>query len=267
MQANRVSLKGIEFFLFCLLAVGLVVLISNIAGEETANLTTDLTYIPASGGLLALSVIIAIRFRGIGDHGKAYIFFTVFVSFWAAAECLWLRSEMSSHLSPFPEEIDWLYLAGYPFLFCFSVYYLKPLRLLISKKMFTCASIAAAVFLIPTIHTMYSFNPNATVSEIAWAAIYPISDVMVLFPAVLGMMLFFNGKAGLFWSLAFIAIILNIVADSGFFFLDIDRSYSGNPINILYLWSYILFAFGIYSHIKLYGKPKMKFHNNTWDLR
>ena len=245
-----------------------MLLVSNIVGEETANLTTDLMYMPVSGGLLILSIIIAIKFRGIGDHGKAYLFFAGFVSLWVAAEFLWLRSEIVLHLSPFPTEVDWLYLAGYPFLFSFSVYYLKPLRSSISRKMIVYASLAVAVFLVPTIYTMYSSNPNASLPEIMWAAIYPVSDVMVLFPAVLGMALFFNGKVGLFWSLTSIAIILNIAADSGFFFLDIDKSaYSGSPINILYLWSYILFAFGIHSHVKLYGKPKMKSYNNVEDLR
>ena len=245
-----------------------MVLISNVAGEEIANVTTDFMYIPVSGGLMILSVIIAIKFRGVGDHGKAYLFFVGFVSFWVAAEFLWLRSEIVFHLSPFPEEVDWLYLAGYPFLFCFSIYYLKPLRTSISRKMLAYTSLAAIVFLIPTLYMMYSLNPNASLSEIMWAAAYPAADVMVLFPAVLGVMLFFNGKVGLFWSLTSIAIILNIIADSGFFFLDIDKSYySGNPINILYLWSYILFAFGIYSHVRLYTKPKMKSYSNAEDLR
>lgn len=251
-----------------MLAVCLVVLISNIAGKEIANLTTDLMYMPASGGLLILSIVIAIKFRGIGDHGKAYLFFVGFVSFWVAAEFLWLRSELVLHLSSFPMEIDWFYLAGYPFLFFFSIYYLKPLRSSISRKMLVYASLAVTAFLVPTTYTMYSFNPNSSPLEIMWAAIYPIFDVMVLFPAVLGMALFFNGKVGLFWSLTSIAIILNIAADSGFFFLDIDKSYySGSPINILYLWSYILFAFGIYSHVKLFGKAKMKSYNNIEDFK
>ncbi len=268
MQTNLENIRSNKFFLFCLLAIGFAVLISNVVGKEIANLTTDFLYVPLSGGLLILSIIIAIEFRGSGDHGKAYLLFVGFVSFWVAAELGWLRSELASHLSPFPEYADWLYLAGYPFLFFFSIYYLKPFHMAISKKIFSYASLATMLFLIPTLYTMYSNNPNASLPMIIWAAIYPVSDAIILFPAVLGLSLFFKGKVGLFWSLTCIAIILNIIADSGFLFLDINKSYySGNPINILYLWSYILFAFGIYSHVKLYRKPKMKSYDNVDDLK
>jgi hypothetical protein len=268
LQTNREKLKNNKFFLFCLLAVSLVVLISNFAGKETANITTDLLYIPVSGGLLVLSIIIAAMFRGSGAHGKAYLLFVGFVSLWFVAELVWLRSELTSNLSTLPQEDDWLYLAGYPFLFSFSIYYLKPLREAISNKMFAYASLATLVFLVPTLYTMHSLNPDASLAQIVWAAIYPISDAIVLFPAVLGLVLFFKGDVSLFWSLTCIAIILNVAADSGFFFLDIDKSsYSGNPINILYLWSYLLFAFGIYSHVKIYKKPKMKSYDNVEDLK
>lgn len=223
---------------------------------------------PVSGGLLILSIIITTRFRAKGDHGRSYLLFACFASLWFAAEIIWLRSEFSSHLLQFPEEVDWLYLAGYPFLFAFSMYYLKPFKKSISKKIFLYASLGTVTFLIPILYTMYSYNPNSDILEITWAAIYPISDAMVLFPAILGIILFFKSKVDLLWSFTCIAIILNIVADSGFFFLDIDKSdYSGNPINILYLWSYILFAFGINSHVKLYKKPKMKSYDDVDDLK
>lgn len=268
MQTNLENLKGNKFFLFCLLAVGFAVLISNIISQQIANVTTDILYMPVSGGLLIISAIIAIQFRGKGDHGKAYLLFVGFVAFWSTAEFVWFRSELVTHLLPFPEYADWLYLAGYPFLFFFSVYYLKPFRTAFSKKILSYAALATMVFLIPTLYSMYSNNPNASLPEIIWAAIYPIADAVVLFPAVLGLALLFKGQVGLFWSLTCIAIVLNIIADSGFFFLDIDKSYySGNPINILYLWSYILFAFGIYSHVKLYKKPKKKSYDNVDELK
>lgn len=257
-----------KFFLFCLLSVGFVVLVSNIVGREIANLTTDLIYIPVSGGLLVLSVVIVTKFRWTGDHGKAYLLFAAFASFWFAAELVWFRAEFVSHLSPFPAEIDYLYLAGYPFLFAFSIFYLKPFKMAISGKMYSYAALATLVFLVPTLYTIYSYNPDATLPAMIWAAIYPLADAVVLFPAVLGMALFFKGEVSLFWSLCCIAIILNITADSGVFFLEIDKTtYSGNPINILYLWSYLLFAFGINSHVKIFKIPKMKSYDNVDDLK
>jgi hypothetical protein len=268
METNVDWLKNNRFLFFCLLAVGFAVVVSNLAGNQAATITTDLLYLPASGGLLVLSIVIAVRFRVSGETGKAYLLFVGFVSSWFAGEVVWLRAELIYHLVPFPQETDWLYLLGYPFLLGFMIYYLKPFRTSISKKMIFNATLATTVFLVPTLYAMYSFNPTASLIAIVWAALYPLSDAVVLFPAVLGLNLFLKGQVSLLWSLCCIAIILNIIADSGFLFLSTDNSVnSGNPANILYLWAYILFAFGIYSHVKLFSMPKKKSFGKVDDLK
>lgn len=194
--------------------------------------------------------------------------FAGFAFLWFLAELFYFRSELASHLLSLPPVEDWLYLSGYPFLLVFSIYYLKPFRLAISKKLLGYGVLATSAFLIPTLYSTYSLNTGATIPEILWAGIYPIADAAILFPAVLGLALFFKGEVGLFWSFTCIAIILNIVADSGFFFLDLDKSsYSGNPVNIFYMWAYLLFAFGIYTHVKIFKKTKMESFGNTDDLK
>lgn len=268
MQPELERLQTNRSLLFFLLGAVFVILTANVFGSATATTVTDLLYVPVSGELLVLAVAITVRFRAKGDHGKAYLFFVGFVALWFVAEVLWMISDLTNYLSPFPAEIDWLYLGGYPLLFLFSIYYLKPMQKAISKKMLACASLATITFLVPTLYITHSYNPDASMSKIIWAGAYPVADAVVLFPAILGLMLFFKGTVTLFWSLACIAIVLNIVADSGFFFLQIGKPYySGHPIDILYLWSYILFSFGIYSHIRLYKKPKTKSYGNIDDLK
>lgn len=268
MQTNLEKINPIRFLISSLLVVGFIVMIANVLGKETATITTDLLYVPISGSLLILSIVIAAKYGIQGNHGKSYLSFVGFVACWFIAELVWISSELVYHLKPFPQEAEWFYLGGYPLLLLFTIYYLKPFEKAISKKMLSYALMATTIFLVPTIYVTNSYNQNSNLIEIIWAAIYPVADSVVLFPAVIGMTLFFKGKVGFLWSLAFFAIILNIVADSGFLFLDMDKSYyTGNPIDILYLWSYILFAFGIYSHVKLHKKPKMKSYGNTEDLK
>lgn len=254
--------------MFFLLATSFVVLTANVFGRYAAIAVTDALYIPASGALLALAAIIATRFGTTGAHGKAYLLFVGFASSWFAAELVWMLLELTTYLSSFQVNIDWIYLGGYPFLFSFSIYYLKPMRKAISKRLLAYASLAMIAFLVPTLYATYSYNPQASLSKIIWAALYPVADAVLLFPAVLGMSLFFKGRVNFFWSLACIAIILNIVADSGFLFMHVDKSYySGHPIDILYLWSYTLFSFGIYSHIKYFKKQKMKSYGDIDDFK
>src|SRR5574342_233649 len=161
--------------------------------------------------------MIAKRFGIRGDHGKAYLMFVCFAAMWFAAELAWSVLELTS--SEFPAQVDLLYLGGYPFLFAFSIYYMRPVCKTASKKMFVYSFVVMTIFLASTAYATYLQNPNAEFLQVIWADLYPIADAAVLFPAILGLALFFKGRVSFFWSLACIAIILNVVADSGFFFL------------------------------------------------
>ena len=261
-------MKTNQILFYLLIVIGCAILIANAFGKETASVVTNLLYVTVSGTLLALSLIAVARNRGDSIQAKAYLSFVGFVASWFGAELIWVISELVYHLSPFPQEAEWLYLGGYAFLFFFSIYYLKPFSAGISKKMIWYGVIGSVAFLVPTLYFTYSSHIHATFLQILWAALYPIADAVVLFPTILGMALFFRGKVGLLWSLAIIAIALNIVADSGVLFLDPDRTYyTGNPIDILYLSAYVLFAFGIYSHIKIFKLPKKKSFGNSEDLK
>ena len=243
-------------------------MVANFAGKSFATTTTDLLFLPVSGGLVVLSIIIAIRFKARGNFGSAYLFFAGFAGCWFCAELVWMSTELYNQLNFLRPVNDYLYLSGYPFLLLFARYYVKSVEVVITQKMLSYAFLATVVFFIPTFYTAYLYNPDATLQQVIWAGIYPILDAILLFPTVLGMILFFKGNVGLLWSLMFIAILLNVVADSGFFYLNVNRSYySGNPIDILYLWSYVLFSFGIYSHIKVFKKQKMKSFGNLDELK
>ena len=268
MEADIKKSKTTRFLIFSLLCVGFVVLVTNFLGKNITLATTDFLYLPISGILLILAIIVTIRFKGKGNFGMAYLFFAGFSGCWFVAEFIWMISELFNQLTPFLYIDDYLYLSGYPLLLLFSRYYLKPVKSAISQKILVYAVLATGIFLIPTLYTVYSYNTNSTLEEIIWAGIYPLSDAILLFPTVIGMILFFKGNVSLLWSLMFFAILLNIIADSGFLFLDVDRSYySGNPIDILYLWSYVLFSFGIYSHIKVFKKQKMKSYGNLDEFK
>ena len=241
---------------------------ANFAGKSFATTTTDILFLPVSGTLFVLAIIITVRFKARGNFGSAYLFFVGFAGCWFCAELVWMSTELYNQLNFLRPVNDYLYLSGYPFLLLFARYYVKSLEIAITQKMLSYAFLVTVVFFIPTFYTTYSFNPNASIQQIIWAGIYPLLDAILLFPTVLGMILFFKGNVSFLWSLMFTAVLLNIIADSGFLYLDVNRSYySGNPIDILYLWSYVLFSFGIYSHIKIFKKRKMRSFGNLDELK
>jgi len=261
-------MKTFQILFYLLTVIGCSILIANAFGKEAASIVTNTLYVIVPGTLFAFSVVIVARNRGDSNQSKAYLLFAGFVSSWFGGELVSVFSELVYHLPAIPQEAEILYFCGYGFLFFFSIYYLKPFWAGISRKMVWYGLAGSLTFLGLTLYYTYSFHIHADLFQIIWASLYPVFDSVVLFPTILGMLLFFRGKVGLLWSLAFIAIVLNIVADSGVLFIAPDRTYyTGNPIDIMYLSAYVLFAFGLYHHIQIFKSPKKKSLGDFKDLR
>jgi hypothetical protein len=234
---------------------GLGILVATFFGKEVVKTVTDFTYIPVAGTLVVLSIIISTRFRKTGDHGKAWLLFLGIAVSWFIAETTWTVYEFVYHLNPFPSFADVFYLIGYPFLFLFSIYYLKPFKKIISNKMIISASLIAVSVLIPNLYMTIYNNSDESKFAIVLGAIYPVADAIVLVPALIGIVLFFRGEVNFLWTLLLIGILFQVIADTSFQYFTLDNSYyTGHPIDILFIWSYIMFSFGVYSHIQIFKK-------------
>ena len=266
MQTNLEKSQTKKYLFLSILGIGFIMLIANFVGQEVIKLTTNLLYVPVPGALLVLSIIIAVRFSVKGEHGRAWILFVGAAASWFTAEQIWLVYDLVYQIDPFPSLADFFYLAGYPFLFLFSIYYLKPLKSAISKKTLTYVSLAAMTLLIPSLYMASGQDSQIDDFELALALIYPIADAIILIPALIGVILFFRGAVNFLWSLICVAIILNVVADTGFLITSMDGSYyMGHPIDMLFLWAYILFSFGVYSHIQIFKKHSPNIKSQSLD--
>jgi len=253
MQTLLEKINTYKFLLSLLLSTGFIMLLANFLAEETRTLITDLLFIPVPGAMLILSIIIALRFHASGKHGKAWIIFTIFAISWFTAEQIWLVYELIYEIDPWPSVADFFYLSGYPFLLAFSILYLMPVRKAISKKLVISSLLVTVTLLIPTFTMAYQTNSSENGFEVALATSYPVLDAIVLCPALIGVTLFFKGEVNFLWSLICLAMVLNVIADAGFLMLSMaDSYYTGHPIDLLYLWAYLLFAFGVHSHIRIF---------------
>ena len=267
MQTRLEKLKSQRFMLFSLISSGLAIMISEYIGKETAIVFTNWIFVPIPGAMLVLSVILAKKHGKTGDHGKAWIAFAVFAACWFIAEQVWLVEELFYHQKPFPSEADFFYIVGYPAYFIFAVLYLKPFKSLITKKMIIVSSLVSLSVLIPSMYWTLENNSDEDQFSVILGAIYPIADSMVLIPALIGVRLFFGGSVNFLWSLMLVGILVEVIADTGFQYFSLDNSmYTGHPVDILFLWSYILFSFGIYDNIKVFNS-KMNTYENKEDLR
>jgi hypothetical protein len=255
LQNNLEKLQEQKSLFTCLLITGLGIMLATFCGKEVVKTVTDFTYIPVSGALVILSIIISTRFRKTGNHGKAWLLFLGISISWFIAETIWAEYELVYHLNPFPSSADAFYISGYPFLFLFSIYYLKPFKKLISRKMILLTSLIAVSVLIPSLYMTVDNNSHESKFAIALGSIYPIADSIILVPALIGIFLFFKGEVNFLWTLLLIGILFEVIADTGFQYFTLNNSYyTGHPVDILFIWSYIMFSFGIYNHIQIFKK-------------
>ncbi|HSD04182.1 MAG TPA: hypothetical protein VLB45_00315 [Nitrosopumilaceae archaeon] len=253
MQTRLETLRKQKFLFIALIITSSLVVLANQFGEKMSMVVTDLIYGPIIIILTVLAIISASTSDLKSDHGKAWLFFVLGAISWAIAEHLWMIYELVLEEDPFPSAADFFYLGGYPFVFLFMIYYLKFIRTAISKKIIVAASLVALAIGAPSIYLSYDLDSEISTFDLILATTYPIVDAIIFVPAMIGVILFFSGRVNFMWTLMCIGIISLTLADAGFLAAEYDGSYyTGHPIDILFIWTYVLFSFGIYDHIKIF---------------
>ncbi len=250
------------------MVTGFIILLADFIGKETAIVTTNLLYIPVTLAPVVVAIILALRFRSQGALGKAWLLFVSFTISWFIAEQLWMINELVLHIAPFPSDADFFYVAGYLLMFLFMIYYLKPIRTGISKKMIIYACLASLCLLVPSLYLSYLNNYDEKGFDFVLALTYPVLDAVLIAPAVIGIALFFRGKVNFMWTLISLGILSTAAGDTGFLVTELNGTYyTGHPIEIGLVWGYLFFAFGAYSHIKIFKKEPKNVYRNKESLR
>ncbi|MGI0069759.1 MAG: hypothetical protein ACREAN_05830 [Nitrosopumilaceae archaeon] len=263
METRLEKLQSQKYLLISLVVSGFAFLIAESIGKETAIIFGNWIFVLAIVPVI-LSGILVKRNGLIGNHGKSWIFFLIFIITWFIAEQVWMINELYFHEEPFPSSADIFYMLGYPFYFAFVIHYLKPFKNSISKKLVVSTSLIAIAVLIPNLYMTFQNESDETQTAIILGAIYPIVDAVVLIPSMIGVVLFFRGKVNFLWSLLLIGFIIEVIADTAFQYFSLNNEmYTGNPVDILFFWAYVIFSFGLYDHIKIFNKSHDK--KNTFD--
>ncbi|MGQ0771777.1 MAG: hypothetical protein ACT4NT_03280 [Nitrososphaerota archaeon] len=257
MQTNLDIILTKKYLIAALVGVALVNLVSNFISKDLAILVGNFSYVPIAGSLLVLSMLILVRFRTTGHHGVAWFSFGGYAIASFTGEMLWIVQELYLKIDPFPSAADVFYLVSYPFLLMFFVSYFQPVKNAITKKMVAAPLLGSAAILTLSLYFVLGNGTNDDLFDGMLATIYPIFDAMIIVPAMMGVALFFKGKVNFLWTLFCFGMISVFVADTAFLFgQNEDSYYTGNPMEILFSWNYVLLAFGVYNHLTLFQKQK-----------
>jgi signal transduction histidine kinase len=226
--------------------------INNIVSVEYFSKYISLpiyTIIP--GTLVILSIWALSKADKIQEISKKSLFFLVLsFSSWFAAEQTWNLYEHVLGIDPYPSIADFFYILAPIFMFASLIMFLHPLRNKIKKSNVVFASGISIIILIPMLIMTFQANLENEFFEITVATIYPIVDTILLIPAIIAIIFSVNVEKNSFWIMILLGIIIFIVADDVFLFLVIyDEYYDGNPVDILWLTSYAIWAFTIYNSI------------------
>ena len=240
-----------EYLLFTLLGITALVLVANFIGPDSAGTTTNWLAIFLSSVVMFFSTFMVSKYGLKGNHGKAWILFMLFSAYWFCAETVDVLYEIVLGSEPWEYADDFFYITGYQLFFASLVFYLKPFSQQISKKLLVGISIVSVSLLIPSLFMIVesdSMNGNMLV-----LVSYPILDSIILIPALIGVILFLKGGVNFMVSLLCLGIITQIVGDNSILFLSLQNLYyPGHLVEVLFLWTYAMFAFGLSNQIGLF---------------
>jgi len=221
------------------------------------------TIIP--GILIILSIWALTRTNKIESISKnSLLFLTISFISWFAAELTWNLFKHVLGIDPYPSIADFFYVAAPIFMFISLIVFLQPLQNEIKKTYVIFTSLISILILIPILIVTFEANSKVTMPEIAIALIYPIVDAILLVPAIIAILVSVKIKKNLFWITILIGIIIFIIGDDLFLFLVInDQYYDGNPVDILWLTSYVIWSLSIYNLIHKSKKTKYNIEQNN----
>ena len=199
--------------------------------------------ISVSLAIAALSL--AIKFRGEGKIGKAWVLFSL-------ATLLWLFSDVLGSYGTVDQKLRIvlasLVMTGNLFCTLFFLFYIKTLRRAISKKMIIVAALSS-IALVVGLAQIYS---QAYKSQDTFSVVGSISNVALLTPALICVMLFFKGRLNHTLQLFLIGTVFLSLGNIALTEEDHHDNYAVESLEWMVYSGYVFFILGILDHIKIF---------------
>ena len=249
--------NSVLFLVVSLIALTLVYQLRPFLDDSQFFWISFPAYVIVPGILVVFSLILTIKlYKQKHYQAKAFLLFTIGVSFWFIAEQIWAAYVYVYDADPFPSIADIFYMATYPFFIAFLLISLKPTRKSITKKIWSFSLVLSFAFLIPSLLACYNALEEAEggldVISKSIALSYPILSSFQLAPAIVGIMFMAKRGVSYSWMLLLFGFLIYSVSDTFYLFSELDGSYyDGHPVDLMYLYGFILLIFSLHSRLKL----------------
>ncbi len=249
--------NSIIFLIVSLVAITLVYQTRLFLDDSQFGWIYFSTYLFIPGLLFAFSTILTIKlYKQKHFQSKAFLFFTIGALFWFIAEQIFAVYTYVYDIDPFPSIADIFYIGAYPFFIVFLLISLKPIRKVIHKKIWLFSFVLSFVFLIPSIlaysNTLEESEGGIDPISKSIALSYPVLSSFQLAPAIIGILFLAKRGISYSWMLLLFGFLVYSTSDTFYLFSELDGSYyTGHPVDLMYLYSFILLIFSLYSRLKL----------------
>ena len=249
--------NSIIFLIVSLVAITLVYQTRLFLDDSQFGWIYFSTYLFIPGLLFAFSTILTIKlYKQKHFQSKAFLFFTIGALFWFIAEQIFAVYTYVYDIDPFPSIADIFYIGAYPFFIVFLLISLKPIRKVIHKKIWLFSFVLSFVFLIPSIlaysNTIEESEGGIDPISKSIALSYPVLSSFQLAPAIIGILFLAKRGISYSWMLLLFGFLVYSTSDTFYLFSELDGSYyTGHPVDLMYLYSFILLIFSLYSRLKL----------------
>ncbi|MGY5142982.1 MAG: sensor histidine kinase [Candidatus Nitrosopumilus sp. bin_32a] len=215
------------------------------------------TYAIVPGILTVYSAILTIKLHKQKHfQAKGFFVFTIGAAFWFIAEQIW---QMYDHIwegDPFPSEADIFYVGAYPFMIAFLFISLRPILKSTNKKVWMFAIGLSFSFLVPSVLAAYDDMEGEEAFATSIALAYPIMASIQVVPAIVGILYLTKRSANFSWMLVLFGFIIYNISDTFFLFAELDGSYyDGHPVDLLYVYSFVLLIFAFHIRLKVANLP------------
>ena len=214
-------------------------------------------YLLSTAILTCFAFVLAIKLHKQKHYqSKAFVVFAIGSVFWFIAELIWIMYDHFWEGSPFPSEADIFYIGAYPLMIGFLLISLKPVLKSVSRNVWLFAIALGVSFMIPSVTAAYDDMSGEDAFPTAIALAYPVLGSIQVIPAIVGIMYLAKKGANFSWMLILFGFIIYGIADTFFLFAELDGTYyDGHPVDLLWLYTYILMIFSFYIRYKISKIP------------
>lgn len=214
-------------------------------------------YLFSTAILTGFAFILAVKLSKQKHYqSKAFLVFAIGSVFWFIAELIWIMYDHFWEGSPFPSEADIFYIGAYPFMIGFLLISLKPVLKSVSRNVWLFAIALGISFMIPSVTAAYDDMLGEDAFPTAIALAYPVLGSIQVIPAIVGIMYLAKKGANFSWMLILFGFIIYGIADTFFLFAELDGTYyDGHPVDLLWLYTYILMIFSFHIRYKISKIP------------